>query len=683
MSFLYAFSGYANEAAAKTALAEFVVGSTWRTDKVVPNITITDKTGFCCSVTVPAARDDLYSIAECQFEFNLKAKVVNRTKIPARTIETTMLGRGPQGSVYHTWRTNGLVHSRPQGDPTAWPYMTVNKPEDHLHPNSANFTTTLLGMLGEAPFAVNGIGGFYGGGPSNGGGSYALPTYAAEYDTPLFDITPSNGDPHPLYGGAAGVEFETEICNDVPIPAGATQAGGTDRQMGFYNPFTDTSWQFWIYRTEPYRANRGGRRVGTRTWNCRYEPNTWGVAATALPMEQHLPTVDEFEHGPGYAPRAITLVLIRAYAAISPWPAGRTDGATSPTTTPEQIPEGIRGRLKASVDLDAIGGLHPIMKFLGKTMQVHGCVVTDRGGSISTAVENEKPYLLQGLDERWPGHLGTTPFYEIDANFPWEDMEWMHIDFGKPTFSPGHIPGLIFWFSAQDVTKLITQSGQSFVPMSGAYDLSANACELRVVNTATSPDFWSTGIGGNKNSPRYTRANDERMLTTGARRLRYGADCTEMSAAVVLSARTALSANARVMSARANGQTNDDDNDGSWYFGLNAAGTHWIWKNNGVEVTLGAAALNTDTILMIRCNGTEAQGFMGTVAGGWVAGTPVACTSTFGDASGNADVTTGNIYQGGQGFEGAGPMGAIWTSEATDDHITAMRAEYFNHWVAT
>jgi hypothetical protein len=204
-----------------------------------------------------------------------------------------------------------------------------------------------------------------------------------------------------------------------------------------------------------------------------------------------------------------------------------------------------------------------------------------------------------------------------------------------------------------------------------------------VVNTATSPDFWSTGIGGNKNSPRYTRANDERMLTTGARRLRYGADCTEMSAAVVLSARTALSANARVMSARANGQTNDDDNDGSWYFGLNAAGTHWIWKNNGVEVTLGAAALNTDTILMIRCNGTEAQGFMGTVAGGWVAGTPVACTSTFGDASGNADVTTGNIYQGGQGFEGAGPMGAIWTSEATDDHITAMRAEYFNHWVTT
>lgn len=155
-----------------------------------------------------------------------------------------------------------------------------------------------------------------------------------------------------------------------------------------------------------------------------------------------------------------------------------------------------------------------------------------------------------------------------------------------------------------------------------------------------------------------------------------------MAMAGAASARTAWAANARLMSIRATGETNDDDNDGSCYTGVNAAGTHLIWKNNATELTIAALpALNTDFVWMVACDGTEATPFFGTAGVGWTAGTPVACTSTFGDADGEADINYGNIYQGGQGFSGAIPLGLVWAQ--SDAALTAPVDDYLDMWVTT
>jgi hypothetical protein len=164
-------------------------------------------------------------------------------------------------------------------------------------------------------------------------------------------------------------------------------------------------------------------------WNHPY-----GTTATGLPFLGGQISAAELQRGEIRHALGISLVDVESWQIVS-WPANRSDGY-NPNKAPHRIPEGLRFRLDPRVDVNALK-LHPVGKMIAKAAQKYGFVVWDKAGGISLRADNPKSYTKAGRGDPFPALFRGTPSYAILEGFPWEGLQFLPLDYGKPAATPG------------------------------------------------------------------------------------------------------------------------------------------------------------------------------------------------------------------------------------------------------
>ncbi len=219
---------------------------------------------------------------------------------------------------------------------------------------------------------------------------------------------------------------------DVPIPDHAVPANGTDRSLSIYLPETDQLWEFWKARRDgsgEWFACWGGRidDVGSSNGQYRYP---FGVQASGLAMVGSLLRVQEARAG--RIDHAISLTLFSPARGRHSWPANRHDGHG---TAPHSIPEGTRLRLSGDVDVESLD-MPPVGKAIARAAQQYGFIVVDQAGAVAVVAESgEAERQRTGVDP-WPELFAGVPGYRQLENFPWDKIEVIEHDWGKPADAP-------------------------------------------------------------------------------------------------------------------------------------------------------------------------------------------------------------------------------------------------------
>lgn len=298
--------------------------------------------------------------------------------------------------------------------PTSFWYKPI--PADApLHPNSANFVAEFLRQKKA-----------YYGTVSINTTAYASPVYVVGPDVKPVQVTEWDCQHKGYTDKSLAAQWQA-----VPIPPYAEQATGTDAEMTIYQPSSDTIWEFWQTRkvNGQWQACWGGRmqRVSKNEgiWQ-----NPYGTTATGLPFLGGQITAAEMKSG--VINHALGIALVDAEKwSIRSWPANRSDGY-NPKNEPNRIPEGLRFRLDPKVNVDALK-MHPIGKAIAKAAQKYGFVVWDKAGAITLRAENPKSFTQAGQPDPYPALFNGTPAYAILNNFPWDKLQFLPVDYGKPT----------------------------------------------------------------------------------------------------------------------------------------------------------------------------------------------------------------------------------------------------------
>lgn len=216
----------------------------------------------------------------------------------------------------------------------------------------------------------------------------------------------------------------------VPVPTYAKASAGTDGEMSIYQPATNTLWEFWQARNSngQWQACWGGRMDNVKS-NPGIWPGSYGTTATGLPFIGGQITAEELRRGE--IRHAIGLALVEAEKpGVVSWPAQRSDGY-NPSNAPNRIPEGLRFRLDPSLDVDALA-IHPVAKIIAKAGQKYGFVVWDKAGAISIRMQNPLSYTALGQPNPYPALFNGTQPYALLNGIPWNRLQFMPKDYGRP-----------------------------------------------------------------------------------------------------------------------------------------------------------------------------------------------------------------------------------------------------------
>ncbi len=249
--------------------------------------------------------------------------------------------------------------------------------------------------------------------------SYSVPIYEAGPHQPVVQVLPDVPNP-PL----------RRAFEQVPLPADAHPAAGTDAHLALYQPSTDTMWEFWKLRQVDgtWHAGYGGRIVRV-SQNPGYfqlvrgsdrrvvEEPYWGATATGLPLVAGLITPEELRQGQINHALALGLPMIRA--GVRAAPAQRSDGRFY---GPDSVPEGARFRLDPSLNLDALGLPRPTL-IIARAAQRYGMIVRDGAGNV--AMYAQDPANLPS--NPYPALLGKLRPYQVLKSFPWDHLELLEM----------------------------------------------------------------------------------------------------------------------------------------------------------------------------------------------------------------------------------------------------------------
>jgi len=161
----------------------------------------------------------------------------------------------------------------------------------------------------------------------------------------------------------------------------------------------------------------------------------YGTTATGLPFMGGQLTAEELQRGEINHVMGISLVDAEKWNIVS-WPANRSDGY-NPKDAPNRIPEGLRFRLAPTVNVDALK-MHPLGKVIAKAAQKYGFVVWDKAGAITLRAQNPKSFTKAGQPDPYPQLFNGTPAYAILNGMPWDKLQFLPQDWGKP--QPGDKP---------------------------------------------------------------------------------------------------------------------------------------------------------------------------------------------------------------------------------------------------
>ena len=289
-----------------------------------------------------------------------------------------------------------------------------------LNPNSAALVSNLAQQVavrysGVAAFNVN---------------SYGTSVYTVSADQPRIDVAWDNCQgktytPTGLLG--PGGQFTA-----VPIPDEAVPATGTDGELTVYSPGSDQLWEFWRAKrvNGQWQACWGGR-IDHVSSSYGYFLGGFGAAATGLSFSAGAIGIKEAQAGVINHAIALQVVDAQNWKSFS-WPAQRSDGQS---TAANAIPEGLRFRLDPTLNVDALS-LTPLAKMIAKAAQKYGFIVTDKGGAVAVTAESASAVVADTGVNPWPALMQSKPSYTIMANFPWNKLQALPVNYGKPVGAP-------------------------------------------------------------------------------------------------------------------------------------------------------------------------------------------------------------------------------------------------------
>ena len=88
-------------------------------------------------------------------------------------------------------------------------------------------------------------------------------------------------------------------------------------------------------------------------------------------------------------------------------------------------------RLDPTIDVEVLP-LHPVAKIIARAAQQYGFVVWDKAGAIALRLENPASYVARGEADPYPALFAGTPSYAVLKNFPWDRLQFLPRDYGKP-----------------------------------------------------------------------------------------------------------------------------------------------------------------------------------------------------------------------------------------------------------
>ncbi len=214
---------------------------------------------------------------------------------------------------------------------------------------------------------------------------------------------------------------------DVPIPEDARPAEGSDAHLAVWDPAGDTLWEFWKAKRRDdgsWQACWGGRIDDVSSSNGQFQA-PYGVAASGLPHAGYMVSLDDARSG--RIEHALGLVIPDP-ARGHGYPANRGDGSSA---NPSSVPEGTRLRLDPSVDVDSLH-LSPLGAAIARAAQKYGFIVTDRGGAVAVMAESADIWKGRTGQNLWADLLGGVPGYRQLEGFPWDRVQVIQRDWGKP-----------------------------------------------------------------------------------------------------------------------------------------------------------------------------------------------------------------------------------------------------------
>ena len=217
---------------------------------------------------------------------------------------------------------------------------------------------------------------------------------------------------------------------NVPMPANANPASGSDGEMAIYDVANKTQYEIWNAKrvNNKWYGCWGGKMSDMNT-NIGVHTRPYGTTATGLPFLGSTITIDELTKGK--IPHALAYALVEMRPYGQSWPANRNDGWSSGRTAEVNIPwEGQRLRLDPAVNVDALP-MNPIGKMIARAIQTYGMVGRDKAGSVTFYAENAEPYISATGVNPYTKILNGSPTYKVMDGFPWDKMQALPKDWGQ------------------------------------------------------------------------------------------------------------------------------------------------------------------------------------------------------------------------------------------------------------
>lgn len=243
------------------------------------------------------------------------------------------------------------------------------------------------------------------------------------YSTPVYEVPADQPTVRVELIDAARVDPDLQKAwEEVPLPADAKPAQGTDGTVVVWQPSTDTMWEFWrLARTGDggWRAEYGGRmRNLSRNPGHYTEPHDWGASATSLPWLGGLMRVSELRAS--RIDHALAMAIPQARANTWSFPAQRTDGRS---LLPNVLPLGARLRLDPKLDLDSLSLPQPT-RAIAEAAQKYGIVLRDTAGTVAFYGED-----VGGAAYYGTGGIFAGVFPDVLLTlFPWDRLQVLRMD---------------------------------------------------------------------------------------------------------------------------------------------------------------------------------------------------------------------------------------------------------------
>jgi hypothetical protein len=250
---------------------------------------------------------------------------------------------------------------------------------------------------------------------------YSVPIYTVPASQPLVRVQLTSA----IYSPSLQAAFE-----QVPLPARAVPASGTDGHLVVWQPSSNRLWEFWKFLRGPQgpQASWGGAIREVTASPGVYGPDSWpgaepwwGASASSLSIAGGLITFADLRLGEINHALAIALPEVRA--GVYATPAKRTDGRSANSLA---LPEGAHLRLDPDLDIAALE-LPRTTRLIAEAAQRYGIFVRD-GASVVQFYAQEP---LPGATNPYTGANG---YFEgrypnqLLASFPWGRLQLLKME---------------------------------------------------------------------------------------------------------------------------------------------------------------------------------------------------------------------------------------------------------------